>query len=145
MNKTQMKSRFSSRGFTYYLNRKCEHCGKPIEDQARTSKRHCSAWTDEYGQKHDCKRQKHADKHSREDEYLQAIIARSKDQNKKIAKALADHGEVLTTDNLNAYGIYLPFCDEHFTDGHTLTSKYIDFTIVSNPNTHSHRIVMNID
>jgi hypothetical protein len=127
--------------YTYHNGRSCENCDKAIEDQARASKKHCSAWVDEFGIKHDCKRQKHAEKHSREDEFLQALNASVKDANQKICKMVADKGDIVTTEVLNAYGIELSKCIDFSFDGHQCTSQFLNYYIHSNPNTHTHKIV----
>ncbi|MBU3714784.1 MAG: hypothetical protein FGM46_07525 [Ferruginibacter sp.] len=126
--------------FTYIQNRKCEHCDAPIEDQARASKRHCASWVDEFGIKHDCKRQKHADKHSREDEFLQALNAGVKDNNKKIDKMVAEKGNVVTTEVINAYGIELTKCVDFEFDGRIFKSQFLNYYIYSNPISQTHKI-----
>ena len=143
MKKRPLKRPTTPDSFTYLFGRRCEYCKKPIEDQARPNKTHCTAWTDENGIKHDCKRRKHTFNHGREDEILQAKNAEAKDLNKKIMKLLADQGEFVTTQELNAYGITLTGCNDFTFDGHTLTTQFIDFIIVSNPNTNSHEIQIN--
>ena len=141
MNKTQIKTRFPSRGFTYYLNRKCEYCGEPIEDQARSNRKHCIPWKDEYGKTHTCRRLKHSVKHEQEDELLMEHNARAKNHHKMIAKMLTDQGEQVTSEIIDAYGIRLTECLDFHFDGHQLTSYFLGFTIYSNPNTQTHRIV----
>jgi hypothetical protein len=143
MKKKQLIFSDNSTSFTYFNNRKCVYCEKPIEDQARPNKIHCSPRTDENGVKHDCKRRKHSFNHGHEDEILQAHNAKAKDLNKKIMKLLTDQGNLVTTHELNAYGIILNDGITFTFDGHTLTTQFIDYTIVSNPIANSHEIQIN--
>ena len=141
MKKKQLKIPANPRRLTYILNRKSEYCGAPIEDQARASRKHCPPVIDEFGVSHSCKRMKHAVKHEREDELLMEYSARAKNHNKMIAKMLTDHGEQVTSEIIDAYGIRLTECLDFHFDGHQLTSYFLGFTIYSNPNTQTHRIV----
>jgi hypothetical protein len=142
MKKKQLKIPATSKDFTYFLKRMCEYCDEPIEDQARPNRKHCLPKIDEFGVEHSCKRLKHSVKHEREDELLMEYIARAKNHNKMISKMLADHGDHVTSQMIDAYGICLRECTHFDFDGHQYTSHFIDFTIYSNPNTDTHRIVV---
>jgi hypothetical protein len=142
MNDRQLKIPDSPKKFTYINNRKCEYCSKPIEDQARINRKHCHPWKDEFGVQHSCKRLKHSVKHEREDEILLEHNSRAKNLNKMISKMLTDHGDQVTSEIIDAYGICLSESEHFEFDGHQFTSYFIDFTIYSNPNTHMHRIVV---
>ena len=142
MNQKQVKIPATPKKFTYFLNRKCDYCGKEIEDQARANRKHCLPWTDEFEVEHSCKRLKHSVKHERENELLLEHNVKAKDHNKMIAKMIADHGDHVTSQIIDAYGICLRECELYYFDGYQLTSHFIDFTIYSNPNTHTHRIVV---
>ncbi len=142
MKKKQLKLPENPKRFSYFDNRKCHYCDTPIPDQARKNRIHCFPWSDDNGKLNDCKRKKHDLKHGREIEILQDHNARAKELNNKIHHMLTEHGEVVTTEILNAYNITLSFCDDFSFDGHILTTQFIDYTIVSNPITNTHEIYM---
>lgn len=145
MKKKLIKLPQKPKNATYFLNRKCEYCGEPIEDQARATRKHCHPWIDEFGVEHSCKRLKHAVKHEHEDEVLLEYNARAKSHNKMIAKMLADHGDFVTSQIIDSYGVSLREAIRCEFDGHQWISYFIDFTIISNPNTHTHQIIVNKD
>lgn len=126
---------------TYFDNRKCHYCGEPIADQERKNRIHCPVSFDEYGNRIDCKRKKFDLKHQPETETLQCHNARAKDYYQKIIKMRADHGEIVTSAIIDSYGIIITESDDYYFDGHELTSYFIGFAIISNPNTNTHRIV----
>jgi len=145
MKKKQIKFPQTPKNATYFLNRKCEYCGKPIEDQATATRKHCLPWIDEFGVKHSCKRLKHTVKHEREDQILLEYNGRAKSHNKMIAKMLTDHGDVVTSQIIDSYGITLTDAISIEVDIHQWIFHFIDFTIISNPNTHTHQIVVTKD
>ncbi len=58
---------------------------------------------------------------------------------------LADHGEFVTSQVIDSYGITLTDAIRIEVDIHQWIFHFIDFTIISNPNTHTHQIVVTKD
>lgn len=128
---------------TYHLGRVCQNCGEPIADQDRATKTHCSRWRDEYGVIHDCKRQKHTLKTQLYDDILLDFSALQRETKRQIERVLADHGNEVSTEVLNAYNVKLV---ENLSYGYhsgLLYSQFLGFRIISNPKLNTHKIIKN--
>jgi hypothetical protein len=104
---TKKKEISSKPSLTYHLGRVCENCGKPIADQERKTKRHCSPQVDENGIHHNCRRRKHQQKHQIHEDRLLDWAAIQRQTKTRIEDAVATHGEYVTVSVLEAYGIIL--------------------------------------
>ncbi|MFN3795537.1 MAG: hypothetical protein ACK4RX_12810 [Chitinophagaceae bacterium] len=125
---------------TYFQGRVCQFCGEPIEDQARKSKIHCSAWIDEFGVKHDCRRKKHQYKHQLEEDVLLDFSAKQREMARQLQKLLAAHGNQVSTEVLDAYGINLSACLGFSFEEGVFTTRFLGFTIATNLFTQQHLI-----
>jgi len=125
---------------TYKLGRRCLYCGEPIEDQARANKIHCSPWVDEYGKRHDCKRQRHSLVHKPDDDLLLEISAGQRDKKRQIERMIAAHGDEVTTEVLIAYGIKLMDCLRFSYHSGQGTFYFLGYRIISNPKLKTHKI-----
>jgi hypothetical protein len=125
---------------TYKLGRKCLYCGEPIEDQARANKFHCSAWVDEYGKRHDCKRDRHALRHKLDDDVLLDISAGQREIKRQIERMITAHGDEVSTEVLIAYGIKLMDCLRFKYHSGLGTFDFLGYRIISNPKLKTHKI-----
>jgi hypothetical protein len=128
---------------TYNLGRVCLYCGEPIEDQARATKTHCSRWIDKFGVIHDCKRKRFRLKTKPQEDILLDFAARQRETRRQILKVLAAHGDVVSTEILDAYNIYL---DDNlgfsFHSGIAI-AEFLGFKIISNSKLKTHKIELN--
>jgi hypothetical protein len=125
---------------TYKLGRTCLNCGEPIEDQARKNRVHCPAWVDKFGVRHDCKRRKNQTKNQAKEDTLLDLCARHRETNRQIEKAIAAHGDVLSTEILNSYNINL--ADNlrlHYHSGIVVT-EFLGYRIITNLKLQTHKI-----
>lgn len=125
---------------TYKLGRACLYCGEPIEDQARATKKHCTRWMDNEGVIHDCKRRKHHLIHKQEDDLLLDFSAKQREIKKQIEKILAAHGDVVSTEVLNAYNVTLSDNIKFSYHSNLATSEFIGYQIITNPKQNNHQI-----
>ena len=125
---------------TYKLKRACAYCSEPIEDQARASKIHCSRWMDEAGVIHDCRRRKHQLVHKLNDDLLLDFSARQREINQQIVKAVAAHGDVVSSEVLNAYNINLSENLKFHYRSNLTTCEFLGFKIITNPKLNNHTI-----
>jgi hypothetical protein len=125
---------------TYLLGRRCQYCGEPIEDQARANKIHCSSWVDEYGVKHDCKRRKNMLKNRTKEDTLLDLCARHRETNRQIERIIAAHGDLVSTEVLNAYNVNLADNISFSYDSGIATAEFLGFRIKSNPILKNHKI-----
>jgi hypothetical protein len=128
---------------TYKLGRVCHYCGEPIPDQERASKIHCTRYRDKFGIIHDCKRKKHKVKTQLQEDILLDFSARQRETKRQIEKIIPIHGDLVSTEILNAYNVQLSDNLEYKYESGLLYAKFIDFTIISNPILNSHKIVKN--
>ena len=128
---------------TYFMGRKCQFCGEPIEDQARKTKIHCTPWIDEYGVRHDCKREKHQQKHQPEEEVLLDFGARQRKMTRQIENLIQSHGIEVTTDMLTAFDIKLSNNVSYEYNRKSATFKFIGYSIVYQIQTNTHKIYKN--
>lgn len=128
---------------TYHLGRVCQNCGEPITDQDRATKTHCSRWRDEFGVIHDCKRQKHTLKTQPYDDILLDFSAVQRETKRQIEKILADHGNEVSTEVLNAYNIKLSENLSYDYHSGLLYAEFLGFKIISNPKLNTHKIIKN--
>ena len=120
---------------TYHLGRECENvdCREPIADQERKSKRHCSEYRDENGIHHNCRRRKHHQKHQIQEDRLLDYAAIQRQTKTKIEDAVATHGEYVTLEILDAFGIAT---NNYITISHGFqesTLEFLGFDIIMNP------------
>lgn len=123
----------SKPSLTYHLGRACEDCGEPIPDQARKTKRHCTAYVDESGIQHNCRRRKHQKKHQIHEDRLLDWSAVQRQTKTKIEEAVATHGEFVNQQILEAYGIAL---NNFITISHGFqesTLEFLGYNIIINP------------
>ena len=125
----------SKPSLTYHLGRKCENedCKEPIADQERKSKRHCSEYTDENGIQHNCRRRKHQQKHQLQEDQLLDWAAIQRHTKTKIEDAVAKHGEYVTLEVLEAYGIVLNNCISISHGYQESTIGFLGYQIIINP------------
>ena len=120
---------------TYHLGRVCENpeCREPIADQERKSKRHCAEYTDENGIHHNCRKRKHQHKHQIYEDRLLDFAAIQRQTKSKIEDAVAKHGEYVSLEILDAYGIAT---NNYLTISHGFqesTLEFLGFDIIMNP------------
>ncbi len=138
-----MKKKFLKDGdqFTYLKNRVCRQCGEPIADQDKITKEFCEKTYDKFGKPKDCKTAWHRENdkpnrtvHSRIINNLNAISSR-------LDFLIKRKGEQVSTEDLDIYEINLSEClNYHIEKNGTLTSEFLNHTIVSNPFTEIHKI-----
>lgn len=128
-------------GLTYHLGRACLNCGEPIEDQARSTRTHCPRWIDQTGKVHDCRRKKHQLKHQPQEDLLLDFSARQREISKQIEKVLAAHGDIVSTEVLNAYNITLSENLRFSYHSNLGTSEFLGYKIITNPKSKTHQIV----
>jgi hypothetical protein len=140
---TRKKEISSKPTLTYHLGRECENCGKPITDQERKTKRHCSPQVDENGIHHNCRRRKHQKKHQIHEDRLLDWAAIQRQTKIKIEEAITTHGEFVTVAVLEAYGIVLNNCIS-ISHGHEeSTLGFLGYKIIVNPFKQSIKIQKN--
>lgn len=125
---------------TYLLGRSCQFCGEPIEDQARPTKIHCTRWKDKNGQIHDCKRKKHQLKHQPYEDTLLDFSAKQRTTRQQIEKMIAAHGEIVTTEILNAYNVILSENLRFSYQSGLATAEFLGYKIITNPKLNNHKI-----
>jgi hypothetical protein len=133
--KPKKKEISSKPSLTYHLGRACENvdCREPIADQERKSKRHCSEYTDENGIHYNCRRRKHHQKHQIHEDRLLDFAAIQRQTKTKIEDAVAKHGEYVTLEILDAYGIAT---NNYITISHGFqesTLEFLGFDIIMIP------------
>lgn len=128
---------------TYTLGRVCLYCGEPIEDQARANKMHCSPWLDEYGIRHDCKRKRHQIRHQEKEDVLLDHNAKQRELTRQIENIVKTHGDIVTNEVLDAYGINLFESLKIDFNAGSGTSSFLGYQIISNAITKTHKIVKN--
>lgn len=126
---------------SYHLGRACLYCGEPIEDQARASKLHCQPWSDEYGVRHDCKRKRHQDKHQKNDGILLDMNANQREIARQIERMLKTHGDEVSTDVIDAYGINLFDSIEFDLNPKEGKAVFLGYKIVTSSSTQIHKII----
>ena len=141
--KTKVKDNTSRPAKTYKMGRVCQYCGEPIADQERTSKIHCSRYIDEFGVIHDCKRKKHTLKTQLQEDMLLDFSARQRETKRQIEKIIPAHGDLVSTEVLNAYNIQLSDNLGYRYESGLLYAKFLDYTIISNPKLNTHKILKN--
>lgn len=125
---------------TYNLGRVCLLCGEPIEDQARANKTHCSRWIDKFGVVHDCKRKKFTLKTQPQEEILLDFAARQRETRRQILKLLTAHGDVVSTEILDAYNINLGDNLGFSYHSGIAVAEFLGFKIFTNPKLKTHKI-----
>lgn len=129
---------------TYFTNRVCQNCGKPIADQERKSRIYCPPVRDDKGKIiQDCRRQKHQFKHQPEEDFLLDYCAMQRETRKRIEAALKDHGDELTEQILTAYHIQLDTCIRHYDHGGTTVVEFLGYDIIINPYYLTLKVVKN--
>jgi hypothetical protein len=125
---------------TFKLGRACQYCGEPIEDQARATKMHCTRWKDEFGTVHDCKRRKHQLKHQPQEDILLDFSAKQRETSQQIEKVIAAHGDIVSTEVLNAYNITLSDNLNYSYHSGLATAEFLGYKIITNPRLNNHKI-----
>lgn len=126
---------------TFFLGRACLYCGEPIEDQARSSKLHCSPWIDEYGVRHDCKRKRHHVKNHERESILLDFSANQREIARQIEQMIKAHGTEVTTEILEAYAINL-FGGLRFEMNYEQgVAEFLGYKIITTTKTKTHKII----
>jgi hypothetical protein len=128
--------------WTYKLKRKCLNCGEPLPDQYSKKRTYCKEVRDEYGKlMQDCKGIYNRLLDQPDLEVHREIIKEHKTVDDMIEAMVAKKGSVVSTADLVAYDINLDSCLKYkLSPNGTLESDFLKYTIVSNPNLHSHKI-----
>jgi hypothetical protein len=125
---------------TYKLGRVCQFCGEPIADHERASKTHCSRYKDEFGNVHDCKRRKHTLKTQRHEDVLLDFSARQRGTKRQIERVIAAHGDLVTTDVLEAYNVNPGDNLRWYYHSGLMYAELLGYRIISNPKLNNHKI-----
>lgn len=127
---------------TYHLKRECLFCGEPLPDQYSKKRTYCKEVRDENGKlKQDCKGSYNRMIDQPELEVHREIIKEHKTVDEMIEAMVAKKGNVVSTADLVAYDINLDSCLKYkLSRNGTLESDFLKYTIVSNPNLHTHKI-----
>lgn len=128
---------------TYKLGRACQHCGEPIEDQARATKTHCTRFIDEFGVLHDCKRRKHQLKHQLSEDVLLDWCALQRQTKGRIEDAIAAHGDELSVEILDAYNINLQDCIRFNHNSRVTVVEFLGYDVLIIPNRKTYKIQKN--
>jgi len=131
--------------WTYKLKRECLNCGEPLPDQYSKKRMYCKEVRDEYGKlMQDCKGIYNRQLDKPELEVHREIIKEHKTVDDMIEAMVAKKGSVVSTADLVAYDIQLTSCLKYkISKNGTLESDFLKYTIVSNPNLHTHKIYTN--
>ena len=119
--------------YTYFNNRKCEFCGEPIADQAKSTRTHC-VYDNTDGVIKDCKTAKARQNDEEERELFRKHREIIKGIDKSISKMVKEKGYVVDLDALKAYDIdlCLGLTMEIKLNGQ-FTSTYINYKIEGGP------------
>ncbi len=140
--KTKTEKSELPRNWTYKLKRECLNCGEPLPDHYSKKRTYCKVIRDENGKlMQDCKGIYNRMLDQPELEVHREIIKEHKTVDDMIEAMVAKKGSVVSTADLVAYDIQLTSCLKYkiFNNG-TLESDFLKYTIVSNPNLHTHKI-----
>ena len=135
-------SGIQSATLTYYDERSCEFCFKPIADQEHATRRFCHKTYDYFGKVNDCKTAFHRLKDQPEREVQSSIINYHKSVAERINRMVETKGVLVSTEDLNAYEIQLcsPISYQLKSNG-DLISDFLHHTIISNLKTFTHKII----
>jgi len=132
----------STENWTYYLKRECLNCGEPLPDHYSKKRTYCKEVRDENGNLiKDCKGIYNRMIDQPELEIHREIIKEHKTVDDMIESMVAKKGDVVSTADLIAYDIQLSSSLKFkLSPNGTLESEFLKYTIVSNPNLHTHKI-----
>ena len=128
--------------YTYYDERSCEFCNKPIPDQEHATRKFCPKSYDNFGKVKDCKTAFHRLKDQPEREVQSSIINYHKTVAERIDMMVKKKGSLVNTEDLNAYEIQLcsPISYQLKSNGEFI-SEFLQHTIISNLKTFTHKII----
>lgn len=127
-------------GLTFFANRVCEFCGKPIPDQAHSSRKHCEYLKID-GVIKDCKTAKARQNDLAERIYFQSRITEIKNMDKKIEAMIENKGDTITLEDIEAYDIHLDKASElRIEESGEFVCKYYQYSILVNPIKKSFKI-----
>ena len=138
-----MKKKFLSDGdqFTYLKNRVCRQCGEPIADQDDIKKEFCEKTYDKFGKVRDCKTTWHRENDKPDRALHSRIINNQKAISTRLEFLFKKKGELVSTEDLDTYEVNLSeSLNFKIEKNGTLTSQFLNHTIVSNPFTEIHKI-----
>jgi len=140
--KKQKKMNKLPGNWTYHLKRECLYCGEPLPDQYSKKRTYCKEVRDENGNLiKDCKGIYNRMIDQPELEVQREIIKEHKTVDEMIEAMVAKKGSVVNTADLIAYDIQLSSSLKYkLSPNGTLESDFLKYTIVSNPNHHTHKI-----
>ena len=126
---------------SYYDERACLFCYLPIADQEHATRKFCHSQKDEHGKVKDCKTTYHRKSDQPDREIYSAITNNHKATRDRIVKLIVNKGTKVTTADLDAYDILLQECVSfEIKPNGEQTSIFLDYTIISNPINHLHKI-----
>jgi len=138
-----MKKHFTQNAgqFSYHLKRACRFCKAPIADNAHATTEFCPKTYDENGKVRDCKTSYHRENDKPEREIQAEYNSRNKAIKSRIEFLLKKHGDLVTTEMLDMYEIDLTECMKYKIDpSGILTSYFLNYQIISNPFSNTHKI-----
>lgn len=129
---------------TFKLGRKCRNCKKPIPDNEHAAREFCEVTRDANGNVKDCKTQYHRMLDSDEREKLRNFNANQRFIADQLETLISKKGNEVSTDDLDAYDIILNDAMQFkIAENGTLTSTFLNHTIISNPINNKHKILTN--
>lgn len=93
--------------YTYKKNRKCLHCFTPISDQAHALQNYCKRIKLDDGSVQCCKDDFNAAKRKIKKEPFKVFANHQENMRDNLLSLFNDHGEIVTKELLNQYGIIL--------------------------------------
>ena len=140
-NQKELKSQLAG-SWTFKLKRECVYCGEPLPDQFSKKRIYCKEVRDENGKLlKDCKGDYNRMMDKPEQEVHREIIKEHKTVDDRIESMISKKGDLVNTSDLNAYDIQLSASLKYrLSPNGTLESDFLKYTIISNPNLHTHKI-----
>ncbi|WP_121356173.1 hypothetical protein [Flavisolibacter nicotianae] len=119
---------------TYYDDRHCENCDKPIPDQEHKLRNHCRTYVDDNGNVVSCKDDKNADRRRITEEQYRKYVALHKQQFQAIEKLLNTFEHTVTIDQLNHAGVQLDKNVTYTEENGLLTFFFLHHRLDQQPN-----------
>ena len=144
-NNIRNSSKHEGQELTFNDNRACIHCGKPLPDQLSKKRIYCEEIRDQNGNLiKDCKGAFNRQKNKPEVEMHRDIINEHKTVDERIDAMVAKKGDIVTTEDLNAYDIRLDSSLKFKISDYGLVESYfLKYLIISNPVFKTHKIIRN--
>jgi hypothetical protein len=93
--------------FTYFQNRKCRYCRKPIPDQEHGLRKFCQTTDLPNGNRYSCKEFFHARKKKISNRKYCGIVKHFKKMDFALRRLINEKGNTVTVEDLNHFGINL--------------------------------------